>query len=184
LTSMLKAHIAVLEGGYAIEGALPYVNAGIIMAMAGVDYSHLKEPDYDPERLRQRPEITEWIRKTCDKVMEIWQAREKLGRAQRRKPGSDERSRRIFYDTDGIQEYQHERIRICEACAGALSIDSSSDRNVRILGIHIPRKACTACQAQAMKWFERADRSVFDHIYLQDRTTDRYVHKKRTDEHR
>ena len=35
-----------------------------------------------------------------------------------------------------------------------------------------------------MKWFERADRSVFEHIYLQDRTTDRYVHKKRTDEHR
>ncbi|OQY58531.1 MAG: hypothetical protein B6245_11440, partial [Desulfobacteraceae bacterium 4572_88] len=48
LTALLKPDIAVLEGGYAIEGALPYVNLGIILAMAGIDYSQVREPGYDP----------------------------------------------------------------------------------------------------------------------------------------
>jgi len=56
LNEKLKPDIAVLEGGYAVETALPYVNTGIILAMAGLDYSHVVEPDYDPERLRQTPE--------------------------------------------------------------------------------------------------------------------------------
>jgi acetoin utilization deacetylase AcuC-like enzyme len=58
LTSLLKPDIAVLEGGYAIEGALPYVNVGIILAMAGIDYSKVKEPDYNPDRIRQSKDIT------------------------------------------------------------------------------------------------------------------------------
>jgi acetoin utilization deacetylase AcuC-like enzyme len=32
-TAMLKPDIAVLEGGYPIEGALPYVNLGIVLAI-------------------------------------------------------------------------------------------------------------------------------------------------------
>jgi acetoin utilization deacetylase AcuC-like enzyme len=78
LTTLLKPDIAVLEGGYAIEGALPYVNAGIILAMAGMDYSHLKEPDYDPVKIRQSPEISRWVHKTCDKVLENWHQRRHL----------------------------------------------------------------------------------------------------------
>ena len=34
LNHRLDPDIAVLEGGYSIEGALPYVNLGIILAMA------------------------------------------------------------------------------------------------------------------------------------------------------
>ncbi|MGC8719601.1 MAG: histone deacetylase family protein, partial [Thermodesulforhabdaceae bacterium] len=44
LTQKISPHIAVLEGGYSIEGALPYVNVGIILALAGIDFSHVKEP--------------------------------------------------------------------------------------------------------------------------------------------
>ena len=47
LNKRLKPDIAVLEGGYAIENALPYVNVGIIMAMAGMDTSFVKEPNYE-----------------------------------------------------------------------------------------------------------------------------------------
>ncbi len=53
LTSLLKPDIAVLEGGYSIEGALPYVNVGIILAMAGLDYTHVREPNYDPDSIRR-----------------------------------------------------------------------------------------------------------------------------------
>ena len=48
LTELLSPDIAVLEGGYSIEGALPYVNLGIILAMAGIDYSKIREPRLRP----------------------------------------------------------------------------------------------------------------------------------------
>ncbi len=37
--------VAVLEGGYSVEGALPYTNLGIIAAMAGYDISFIREPE-------------------------------------------------------------------------------------------------------------------------------------------
>ena len=42
LTDMLGPDIVVLEGGYSIEGGLPYVNVGILLALAGLDYSHVE----------------------------------------------------------------------------------------------------------------------------------------------
>jgi acetoin utilization deacetylase AcuC-like enzyme len=78
LTTLLEPDVAVLEGGYAIEGALPYVNAGIVLAMAGMDYSHLQEPDFDPAKIRQSSEVSHWVRKTCDKVLENWHQRRHL----------------------------------------------------------------------------------------------------------
>ena len=180
LTTLLKADIAVLEGGYAIEGALPYINTGIILAMAGVDYSHLQEPDFEPQRFRQSEATNHWIRQTGARVLENWHQREALAQAMRSKPGCQHRHRRIFYDTDNIYETQDETIRVCEACAGALRIDSSSDRGNHILAVHIPRKACSACKAQGQEWYQDADEKKFDYIFLQDRTADRYVGKKRS----
>ena len=69
LNQKLAPDIAVLEGGYSVETALPYVNMGIIMAMAGLDYSNLYEPDYRGEeftesrgRLRRLREVVEELR--------------------------------------------------------------------------------------------------------------------------
>jgi acetoin utilization deacetylase AcuC-like enzyme len=179
LTSLLKADIAVLEGGYAIEGALPYVNAGIILAMAGVDYSNLYEPDYRPERIRQRPEVTERIKETCTEALSIFRQRQSLAKSVRRRPGCDKRFRSIYYDTDGLRETQSEEVRLCGACAGALRIDSSCDRGARILAIHIPRKSCDRCREQARRWYAEADQRIFEHIFLQDRTTDTFEQKKK-----
>ncbi|MBN1432936.1 MAG: histone deacetylase [Methanomicrobiaceae archaeon] len=40
---------AVLEGGYGVEGALPYVNLAIIASLAGLDLSGIREPaSYEP----------------------------------------------------------------------------------------------------------------------------------------
>jgi len=120
LTAILKPDIAVLEGGYAIEGALPYVNLGIVLAMAGVDYSHIKEPNYDPESIRQTSEVTAAIEKIGDMVLAIWHGRENLREKLLDKTDPQKRTRNIFYDTDGIQESQSEQIQICPDCAGAL----------------------------------------------------------------
>lgn len=45
--------IAVLEGGYSVESGLPYINLGIIAAMAGMDISNIKEPEIYRELLEQ-----------------------------------------------------------------------------------------------------------------------------------
>ncbi|SHO51224.1 histone deacetylase family protein [Desulfopila aestuarii] len=177
LTELLKADIAVLEGGYSIEGALPYVNAGIIMAMAGLDYSSLREPDYEPEYLRQPASLTRSIERTCDEVMTMWRRRTEL-RGPGKKAGQyDTRNRQIFYDTDNIFETQEETVRICDDCGGSLRIDSISNRR-RILGVHIPRNACPACREQGLQWYEESSSSRFQHIFLQDRITDRFLEKK------
>lgn len=175
LTSLLKPDIAVLEGGYAIEGALPYVNVGIILAMAGIDYSRIKEPDYDPDRIRQTSDVTRYISKLGTKIMSFWQSREQTKAQVQKNKDFDERSRRIFYDTDNISETQREMIRVCRDCGGALRIDSSSDRGHRVLCVQIPRKACNACKETGYQWYESANPGDFDMAFLQDRTADKYL---------
>ena len=172
LTTLLKPDIAVLEGGYAIEGALPYVNAGIILAMAGLDYSHLKEPDYDPHNIRQTAEVTRWVHKTCDKVLENWSQRRRLADLYRGDHKFIDRSRNIYYDTDNIHERQKETIRVCEHCGGALRIDSAALGRKHILAVHIPRNACPACRRQGEAWYADADVDPFDKVYFQDRSAD------------
>ncbi len=178
LTAMLKPDIAVLEGGYSIEGALPYVNLGIVLAMAGIDYSRIKEPNYDPESIRQTPAVTGAIEKIGDIVLSIWHNQENLRDKLLEKTDPQKRTRTLFYDTDGIQESQSEQIQLCPDCAGALRIDSSSDRGAHILAVHIPRKACSKCKEIGHRWYDEASLGHFDNIYLQDRTEDKYIEKK------
>ncbi len=178
LTEILSPDIAVLEGGYSIEGALPYINVGIVLAMAGVDYSKVEEPNYDADSIRQSDAVTNAIEKIGETVLTIWQQRDHIKDQIMQKTDPSHRSRNIFYDTDGIHESQDEQIEICPDCAGALRIDSSSDRGKHILAILIPRKACTKCREVGYEWYDSADTSRYDNIYLQDRPKDEYLEKK------
>lgn len=65
--------VAVLEGGYSVEGALPYTNLGIIAAMAGLDISHIREPEsYLAELLwRKRDSALVKLRSNIDEVKRI-----------------------------------------------------------------------------------------------------------------
>ncbi len=78
LNEKLAPDICVLEGGYAVETALPYVNTGIIQAMAGLDYSHVKEPDYVPGRFVQTDQMKREIETTVAQVQKIWDERDEL----------------------------------------------------------------------------------------------------------
>lgn len=177
LTTMLSPDIAVLEGGYSIEGALPYVNLGIVLAMAGLDYSKVKEPDFNPVSIRQTPEVTAAIEKVAEIVLTIWQKRENIKGHLLGKEDPEHRTRTIFYDTDGIQESQTEQIQVCPDCAGALRIESSSDRGAQILAVHIPRKACRKCKEVGHRWYDTADSNQYKMIFLQDRVEDIYIEK-------
>ncbi len=178
LTSRLKPHIAVLEGGYSIESALPYVNVGIILALAGLDYSGIREPDYDPDRLRQGPEITRHIQRVVKEALEIWKQGPGIREDNRNKGKGFERDRRIFYDTDRIVEIQQEAIRACPDCSGLLTIDSQTDSGRRIFAVHIPRKACKECREAGYKTYDSTDIRRYNRIYLQDRTSDQYFSRK------
>jgi acetoin utilization deacetylase AcuC-like enzyme len=174
LSTRLRPHIAVLEGGYAVESALPYVNVGIIMGMAGMDTSHVKEPNYDRDYQPQPPDITAYIARLVDGLKHLF-LESKLEKGRYREGEIAERARDIYYDTDGIQEQQQERVRCCSRCAGALSIESRSSLGKHILGVHIPRDACTPCEALARSWVDDSARNrSFDHVYLQDRVRGTY----------
>jgi hypothetical protein len=179
LTARLKPHIAVLEGGYSIESALPYVNLGIIMAMAGLDTGRVREPDYDPQAIRQSPAVSRVIERTGGLVLDLWRQRERI-REERRAVGEfEDRKRRVFYDTDMIYESQNERLRICRDCGGAWRIDSSSDRGRRILAVHVPKKACGRCREQGYQWYEAAPVDAYDCVFMQDRPGNKYREKQR-----
>ena len=174
LTALLKPDIAVLEGGYSIEGALPYVNLGLVLAMAGLDYSHVKEPDYNPDNIRQSPDISDSIREVGDTILSYWQQRGNIQAQVQAKSELFERRREIYYDTDGIVEAQRETIKTCTDCGGVWQIDSSADRGNHILAVHIPISACTDCQTLGNRWYEEAETDRFDHKFLQDRSTGDY----------
>jgi acetoin utilization deacetylase AcuC-like enzyme len=174
LTRLLKPDIAVLEGGYSIEDALPYVNLGIILAMAGLDYSGVIEPDYNPKRLKQSVSITDKIKKTTDLINSYWSKKDEL-RQKEGTPGDFQvRHREIFYDTDNIFEQQKETIRICHDCGGCFQIDSKATSGHHMFGVHIPVNACGSCIEQGYKFFDKADKNKFDKIFLQDRPKDIY----------
>ncbi|NOY69040.1 MAG: histone deacetylase [Deltaproteobacteria bacterium] len=175
LTRLLNPDIAVLEGGYSIEGALPYVNLGLILAMAGIDYSNVKEPDYDFERLRQSAEVTGAIKKICGEVMDVWNNRHAIRKQMCSNQDTAERRRNVFYDTAGINEFQHETLNICSKCGGVLKIDSSADTGSHILAIHIPKKACDKCKKTGRQWYETADTGRYEMIMMQDRPEDRFL---------
>ncbi len=174
LTHLLKPDIAVLEGGYSIEGALPYVNLGIILAMAGIDYSGVTEPGYDPERLQQSPTVTRSIQRTGEQVLSNWRRRDSIMALVQKGQSFSERTRSIYYDTDNITEKQFETLRICSECSGVYKIDSSADGGRRILAVHVPRNACPRCRNLGYEWFDTAGKEKFTGVYLQDRYDDTY----------
>lgn len=178
LTAMLKADIAVLEGGYSIEGALPYVNTGIILAMAGIDYRKIREPDYDPDRYRQSSTVTSQIAATCNTILDHWQNVDKIKEGLKGQGEFIERVKRIYYDTDGITELQNEKIRICNDCGGAFRVNSQADTGAHILAVHIPVSACSKCRDTAYQWYENAGDDGVQMAYLQDRPDDQYHVKK------
>jgi len=178
LNARLKPDIAVLEGGYAVENALPYVNVGIIMAMAGLDTSFVKEPNYDRDYRPQRNDITRYIEQQVVELKGMF-LRDEFRRNQYEPGQVVERTRDIYYDTDGIRETQHERVRRCKECAGAISIESTSSRGNHIFAVHIPRGACTPCQEMGRTWFEEGCGGRFDYVYLQDRVRGTYERRER-----
>ena len=175
LNELLNPDICVLEGGYSIQGALPYVNTGIILAMAGLDYSAVKEPDYDRGAWKQSEKIGKYVRDIADLALQLWKNKDELASELRKDRKVVNRRRSVYYDTAGIMEQQEQSFTVCPRCPGYDSIFSSNDQGAKLFSITIPRNACEHCEAAATSLFEEnaASRS-YKKVYLQDKKNDRY----------
>ncbi|NMB41377.1 MAG: histone deacetylase [Firmicutes bacterium] len=183
LNEKLAPDIAVLEGGYSIETALPYVNMGIIMAMAGIDYSNLYEPDFREDRFKEDPRNLKKLEGIVQELTAVFRRRQELVQSTRlQKSGSLlQRNRQIYYDTDQIREAQKEALRVCPDCPGCLLIDSQASGprgHFRVYCINIHIRCCPQCRQEARDHYAemcRQTKELFDYVYLQDRAADLYL---------
>lgn len=181
MTTKLKPDLAVLEGGYAVETALPYVNMGILLALAGLDYSNLIEPGFDPKKVAQKPDVSDFIQRLADNLYNTWRKREQLATRQL-EPGAQvwTRSKSVFYDTSYIREEQEEQVRICPNCPGYLQVDTaarhSGGHRYRGKAIFIPINACDSCHTEAYHQYQvEKRRCQADFIYLQDNLSNMHI---------
>lgn len=175
LNKRLSPDVAVLEGGYSIQGALPYVNLGIILAMAGLDYSFVVEPDYNPEALEQNQRITEYIKKVSEMMVDYYfHPRTDPGVSREKEGDFFVRSKEIFYDTAYITERQREFVLDCPHCPGLYKVETTSSKTRDCFGIEIPRTACEHCQSLGENEFAKAkEKGEFLFVQLIDRKHDR-----------
>ncbi len=177
LNDKLNPDIAVLEGGYSIEGALPYINLGIILAMSGLDYSKVYEPDYFKRDLTQSFEITNYIEDLVEVIWKLWQQKEELYNKKFKNKYWDKRSRNIYYDTDGIMEKQEQKFKVCANCTGLRIIKSTSDKGDKIFAITIPRDSCDVCYEEAYDIYAdiKTSNKLYTNIYMQNLPKDKFL---------
>ncbi len=182
INELIDPDLAVLQGGYAIESALPYVNVAVILAMAGLDYSGVIEPEIESGRFSPEESVPEGVKRSVEKLNESWQRRDEALLTEEFSEVGDfyRREKSIYYDTDNIRETRQEHIKICPDCPGYLDIISQASSGAfsgrRIKAVSLPHGICGDCRKEARSRFEElleqeAGRGKFDHIYWQDRET-------------
>lgn len=173
LNKILDPDIGVLEGGYAIEGALPYVNLALVLAMAGLDYSGVVEPDFKVEKILPKKSTMDYTRSLVDHLLDVWKNKEALADKNFQKGTIVSRRKQIYYDTDNILESQDENIYVCPKCPGYVYINSQTDTGYRVLAINLDKTCCSDCQKSAYDLFENPGGGL-DFAYLQDKKNDKY----------
>lgn len=147
ITELLKPDLAVLEGGYSIQGALPYVNLAIILALAGEDYSGIIEPQKANRRMIDLEILRKYLgqlKKEHQQVQPAW-----ITRQEQFLPSGDwfYLAHNIFYDTDMFEEQRQEYVRKCSNCPGTLLTLSQTDQShTQAVLIRIPFESCPVCE--------------------------------------
>ncbi len=177
LTRRLRPHVAVLEGGYSVQDALPYVNTGILLAMAGLDTRHVVEPDYRPGRFTVSEDARRYVERLCEILLEKYRDRDGLRRSAFGDRAHHREERQVFYDGAGITEHQAETVRLCDACGGSVQLETWVQPSRKALVVEIPRRCCPACRSDAEAAWERAGLDRYRWVELRDRPADRVERK-------
>ncbi len=181
LTEKLKPDLAVLEGGYAIESALPYVNLAILLALAGRDYRYVTEPDYQPDKIVENSQVTDYVHRMVNRLQETWSNRNNYDPTSL--CGDNrfyQRQKNIYYDTEYFEEKQLEKVRVCTDCPGFIAIDSYAvqpkNGRCRVLAVSIHNRCCKSCLEEAWDIYQQAKKDYrYSYIYLQDKTEDTFI---------
>lgn len=169
LNAAINPDICVLEGGYSIRGALPYVNLAICLALAGLPADDIREPAWTPESTREKPQVMRYIAELCEKAVDCYRRPPSKPYTGEEKDGWWVADKQVFYDTDMLRENRQDAWRLCPDCEGWMRIQTISDRTAVSLCLHIPRFACSACRAEALATAEAARRSgSFAHVLVLD----------------
>ncbi|MDR2945265.1 MAG: histone deacetylase, partial [Candidatus Adiutrix sp.] len=157
LSAVIDPDVAVLEGGYSIQGALPYLNLAIAMSMAGLDWSRVEEPRPPAAELATDPRTLDYIERLAETIHRARRRPETMDSGSARQGGWWVRERSIFYDThtleggdDGryrgsIHEQQREAWRGCPDCPGVLVIHTRSEVSRPSTHVLPHRRACPKC---------------------------------------
>lgn len=175
LNKKLDPDICVLEGGYSIEGALPYTNLGIILAMAGLDTSHVREPGYNPENFKQTPKMNQNIEDLCDQALAVFQTRKNIKKSFF-KQNSVVQRKQIFYDTTGFQVSETRVYHLCKECPGFTEV-MAEGLNQHIYGFSVPFNGCKKCQKKARDKYSKTKPTHDTITVLQDRPSDIFEKK-------
>jgi hypothetical protein len=162
MSEMIGPDLAVLEGGYAIQGALPYTNLAIILSMAGLDWRKVKEPMPQGGPPRTSGRTLDYVRELADYIHKKRSGPPDLSLCgSPLKDGWFSRERRIFYDSHPadpvlqpdwpsyIDERREERLRDCPDCPGLLVIRSSSGLSGAKIFLQLPHSPCAKCASIA-----------------------------------
>ena len=151
------------------------------MAMAGIDFSNLREPDYDPSRFKETAKNMDYLKSLVDQQLADFRGREEVVE-KNRKEGREfcGRSRSIFYDTEYLQEEQRAR---AQDLPDMLRVSGAYRRRAPTVAdgiipsncIAIPAACCPDCASRGLAEYESLKKKKGgDHIYLQDRINDDY----------
>ena len=180
LTEKLKPDIVVLEGGYAVESALPYVNMAVILALTGQDYSRVQEPGLEKFRLTESSDIPASIPALIQQVWQVWEDGKHYDKDALFGPGKYQTRRKsIFYDTHYLREVQLEKVRKCDKCPGWIGIESwlaEGAYDKTSYCISLPLYACEDCRREAREEEETVRKTgKFHNVYYQDRREDLFL---------
>lgn len=175
LTEVIDADILVLEGGYSIEGALPYLNLAIVLSLAKEDYSNVIEPDFQFRKVKQDLEITKYIRSLGEVILSNWNNKVKLkiSKYQNKKIITEERN--IYYDTSNIMENQLITYYNCSNCSGLKIIETKNNYHLNAKLINVPHDACSICLDIGYQEYQKP--SKFKQTILRDKNKDLYIEK-------
>lgn len=173
ITEMLKPDLAVLEGGYSIQGALPYVNLAIFLALAGEDYSEVIEPQHSTRKIvggeTFRNYLTD-LKRQNRHAKPNWRYS-----AEKFLPEGEwvNLEKAIYYDTNWFKEVRKDYVRKCDHCGGTVLMLSQSQQTYeKGTLIRLPFGVCPECRQAGydlLSYFLEAD--LFEggnNILLQD----------------
>ncbi|MBN1550924.1 histone deacetylase [bacterium] len=175
ITRLINPDLIVLEGGYSAETALPYLHLAILSTLAGINTADIHEPGFENVCIEEPEESIEAAKHIAEQALSAYQQREVFYKEAFRDTGKTcSRNLRIYYDTDGIVDFEHERFYRCDSCNGTLLIDSESHfgtgetirTRVSIASYH----RCSKCLDNAMKHFNTSLKksSPFHFVVFQD----------------